>query len=107
MMNSFLSITTYSCITRVAFRSLTKADITEVKSFTNPPKAVQIVMEAVCTLLGEKESWDNAKKLLSRSDFMDLLTGYDKDNIPDVRLKKLRKQYISLEEMQPENVQKV
>ena len=36
-----------------ALESLTKNDITEVKSFTNPPKAVQIVMEAVCTLLGE------------------------------------------------------
>lgn len=90
-----------------ALKSLTKADITEVKSFTNPPKAVQVVMEAVCTLLGEKENWENSKKLLSRSDFMDLLTGYDKDNIPEVRLKKLRKQYISAEEMQPEVIQKV
>jgi dynein heavy chain len=90
-----------------ALKSLTKADITEVKSFTNPPQAVRIVMEAVCVLLGEKESWDSAKKLLGRSDFMDLLTGYDKDNIQDSRLKKLRKMYIPLEEMQPEVVQKV
>eukprot|EP01038_Epipyxis_sp_PR26KG_P006339 gene6339-8727_t len=90
-----------------ALNSLTKADITEVKSFTNPPNAVRIVMEAVCVLLGEKETWEVAKKLLGRSDFMDLLTGYDKDNIPESRLKKLRKQYIPVEEFQPENVQKV
>ena len=88
-------------------KSLTKADITEVKSFTNPPNAVRIVMEAVCTLLGEKEQWDNAKKVLGRSDFMELLTGFDKDNIPDKRLKVLRKNYIPLDEMQPDNVAKV
>ena len=77
-----------------ALKGLTKADITEVKSFTNPPTAVRIVMEAVCVMLGEKESWDNAKKVLGRSDFMELLTGYDKDNIAEAKLKKLRKQYI-------------
>jgi dynein heavy chain len=38
---------------------------------------------------------------------MDLLTGYDKDNIPESRLRKLRKQYINENEMQPEIVQKV
>lgn len=90
-----------------ALKSLTKADITEVKSFTNPPNAVRVVMEAVCVLLGEKENWETSKKLLGRSDFMDLLTGYDKDNIAEARLKKLRKQYIPMEEMNPEVVQKV
>jgi hypothetical protein len=111
-----------------ALKSLTKADITEVKSFTNPPNAVRVVMEAVCVLLGEKADWDTSKKLLGRSDFMDLLTGYDKvltvthllthspnhllthsrkDNIDAKRLKLLRKQYIPVDEMQPETVQKV
>ena len=90
-----------------ALKSLTKADITEVKSFTNPPKAVQVVMDAVCVMLGEKEGWDTAKKLLGRSDFMEMLTGYDKDNIPEAKLKKLRKTYINLDEMNPDVVAKV
>lgn len=64
-------------------------------------------MEAVCVLLGEKENWETAKKLLGRSDFMDMLQNYDKDNIAESRLKKLRKQYISAEEMQVEVIQKV
>lgn len=34
-----------------ALDSLTKNDITEVKSFAKPPPAVQVVMEAVCILL--------------------------------------------------------
>ena len=90
-----------------ALKSLTKADITEVKSFQKPPEAVRIVMEAVCTLLGEKESWDNAKAVLGKSDFMDRLTGYDKDNIPDARLKKLRRDYINHELFQVEKVKSV
>jgi dynein heavy chain, axonemal len=90
-----------------ALKSLTKADITEVRSFQNPPKAVQIVLEAVCTLLGEKESWDNAKKLLNQSNFTEMLMEFDKDNIPEKRLKKLRKDYINLEEMQPDVITRV
>lgn len=90
-----------------ALKSLTKADITEVKSFTNPPNAVRVVMEAVCVLMGEEPKWENSKKLLGRSDFMELLTGYDKDNIADAKLKKLRKNYINEAEMQPDVVQKV
>jgi hypothetical protein len=84
-----------------ALNSLTKADITEVKSFTNPPNAVRVVMEAVCVLLGEKETWEVAKKLLGRSDFIDLLQNYDKDNIDPKVIKKLTK-YIKDPEFTPE-----
>jgi hypothetical protein len=38
-----------------ALKGLTKADITEVKSFTSPPNAIRIVMESICVMLGEKE----------------------------------------------------
>jgi dynein heavy chain len=90
-----------------ALKGLTKADITEVKSFTSPPNAIRIVMESICVMLGEKENWESSKKLLGQSNFMELLTGYDKDNIAESKLKKLRKQYINLEEMQPEFVGRV
>lgn len=33
-----------------ALDTLTKADITEVKSMKNPPKPVKIVMEACCIM---------------------------------------------------------
>ena len=90
-----------------ALKSLTKGDITEVKSFTNPPTAVRIVMEAVCVMLGEKENWETSKKILGNSNFMDMLMNYDKDNIAEAKLKKLRKNYLNLDEMQPDVVQKV
>lgn len=40
-----------------ALDSLTKNDITEVKSFAKPPPAVQTVMEAVCILLEVSENF--------------------------------------------------
>jgi dynein heavy chain len=62
-----------------ALNSLTKGDITEVKSFAKPPPAVQTVMEGVCIMLGQKPDWDTAKKVvLADSNFLDKLKNYDK-----------------------------
>ncbi|ETV90921.1 hypothetical protein H310_14407 [Aphanomyces invadans] len=74
-----------------ALHSLSKSDITEVKSFTKPPEAVETVMSCVCLLLGEKQTWDAAKKVLNDSAFIERLMNYDKDNIPAPLLKKLSK----------------
>lgn len=38
-----------------ALNSLKRDDISEVKSFQNPPQAVQTVMNAVCLLLSEEQ----------------------------------------------------
>jgi len=37
-----------------ALNTLTKSDITEVKSMKQPPAPVKVVMEAVCHMLGVK-----------------------------------------------------
>ncbi|KAG6586851.1 Dynein heavy chain [Phytophthora cinnamomi] len=74
-----------------ALDSLSKNDITEVKSFAKPPEAVETVMNAVCLLFNEKQSWDSAKKILGDVTFLDKLKNFDKDNIPAATLKKLSK----------------
>ncbi|RLN61335.1 hypothetical protein BBP00_00005467 [Phytophthora kernoviae] len=89
-----------------ALDSLDKKDITEVKGFVKPPQAVQMVMEAVCIMLGEKADWDNSKRILSRSTFMIELKEYDKDNIPAGILKRIRK-YIENPEFAVDEVKKV
>jgi len=89
-----------------ALDALTKNDITEVKSFAKPPGAVQLTLEAVCIMLGEKPDWDTAKKVMSRSTFLQDLKDYDKDNIPASTLKKLAK-YIKNEGFTVEVVGKV
>jgi dynein heavy chain len=89
-----------------ALNSLTKGDITEVKSFAKPPPLVQTTMEAVCILVGRKPDWDNSKKLLGESDFMEQLINFDKDNIDPGRIKKLQK-YVLMEDFTAEAVGKV
>jgi dynein heavy chain len=56
-----------------ALKKLNKADITEIKSFSQPPDAVRMVLEGVCILLGEKSDWDGAKKVMNDMGFLDRL----------------------------------
>ncbi|KDO23904.1 hypothetical protein SPRG_20887 [Saprolegnia parasitica CBS 223.65] len=89
-----------------ALDSLDKKDITEVKSFTKPPQAVQVVMEAVCIMLGEKPDWDTSKRVLSKPSFMAELKDFEKDNIPPKTLLRLKK-YIENPEFAVDEVKKV
>lgn len=50
-------------------------------------------MEAVCILLGEKIDWAGIKVTMMQMNFLDRLKNYDKNNISDLALKKLRNNY--------------
>eukprot|EP00903_Cladosiphon_okamuranus_P017642 g16249.t1 len=89
-----------------ALNSLKRDDISEVKSFQNPPQAVQTVMNAVCLLLSEEQDWDSAKRVLSRNSFMDELRSYDKESLTAERRKSL-KRYVDDENMSVDRLRKV
>jgi dynein heavy chain, axonemal len=56
---------------RAALDTLQKKDITEVRSFANPPEPVQIICECVAILKGFKDvSWKTAKGMLSDTGFL-------------------------------------
>ena len=86
-----------------ALDALDKKDIGEIKAFATPPELVQVVMEAVCLLFERKTDWKTAKNLLGESDFMKGMIEYDKDNVKDKTLKKL-KPYIDNPKFQPDIV---
>lgn len=88
-----------------SLKALNKNDIVEIKSFPKPPNLVQMTMEAVCILRQEKPDWETAKKILSDTNFMKSLVEFDKDNIPDNVIKKLKK-YIDDPNYVPETVAK-
>ena len=48
-------------------------------------------VQAVCILKQEKPDWDTAKRVLSDTGFMKSLLEFDKDNIPDAVIKRLKK----------------
>lgn len=75
-----------------ALDTLNKNDITEMKAYANPAEEIVLVTSAVCLLLGKKENWDSAKKEMgSPNDFINALRTYDKDNVKENLLKKLKK----------------
>ena len=68
-------------------------------------RAGHAAAQAVCTLKQEKADWDTAKRVLGESGFMKSLLEFDKDQVPDAVVKKLRK-YIDNPEFTPEAVAK-
>merc|ERR1712129_680633 len=74
-----------------ALNGLSKEAVTEIKSYAKPPPAVGYVMSAVLILLSEEDtSWASAKKLLSDANFLSKLKNFDKDNISNNVLKKIK-----------------
>lgn len=85
-----------------ALQTLSKSDLTEMKAMKNPPEAVKLVMEAVCTLLRvppvqgmhdgvtkSEDYWAPAKKVLNDARFLQTLVEYDKEHIPEEAMAKL------------------
>ena len=89
-----------------ALKSLSKADIQEVKNYKQPPELVQLTCEAVCILMGNKPDWGEAKKMMSDMNFLEKLQDYDKDNISDKTIKGIQK-YIKKDTFLPDIVGKV
>lgn len=90
-----------------ALNTLDKNNLTELKSFPNPPNAVLNVLGAVLCLfapegkLPRDRSWKAAKSLMGNVDsFLDRLKNYDKENIPDSSRKEVLK-YINDPEFRP------
>ncbi|SPR00935.1 unnamed protein product (mitochondrion) [Plasmodiophora brassicae] len=86
--------------------TINKDDLAVVKSFANPPKLVELVMSAVCLLMGEPQTWSSAKRLLSDMQILDLLRRFDKDAISNRTMKKLQV-YIDNAEFDPDNCRNV
>jgi dynein heavy chain len=85
--------------------ALDKKDIQEIKTFAKPPPLVEVVLGAVCLLLGSAESWDSAKKVMNDSQFLDKLKTYDKDALAsDKQLTKKMQKYIKRDDFTFEKV---
>ncbi|CAF0714705.1 unnamed protein product [Brachionus calyciflorus] len=93
-----------------ALDTLDKTNLTEMKSFANPPPAVILVSSAVLVLMApggkvpRDRSWKAAKAMMGNVDkFLIDLKTYDKDNIPETCRKEVQV-YIKDPIFQPELV---
>lgn len=105
-----------------ALDTLKPSDIGEVKAMKNPPDGVKMVMEAVCIMKQVKpdrikdpggsgnmvqDYWGPSKRLLGDMKFLQSLKDYDKDNIPPKVIKMIRDKYVTNENFNPDQLQKV
>lgn len=76
---------------RTALSNLDKGDITEIRSFSTPPAAVQTVCECIVIIKGLKEiSWGSAKSMMSESGFLKSLMEMNCDAITQKQVTKCR-----------------
>ena len=83
-----------------ALESLDKKYIAEIKSFANPPADVATVMSAVMIVLGKDPTWASVKKELANPKFVEMIMGFDKENIPQKTMKAIEK-YTKQENFNP------
>lgn len=93
-----------------ALNTLNKNNLTELKSFGQPPPICVNVAAAVMCLLApggkvpKDRSWKAAKVMMAKVDqFLDQLITYDKENIPEASLKAVQP-YLQDPEFNPEMV---
>ncbi|PBC30449.1 Dynein heavy chain 7, axonemal [Apis cerana cerana] len=103
-----------------ALDTLTTADIAIVRAMKKPPGGVRLILESVCVLKQIKpervqqpdgtyieDYWRSSLRMLSDARFLDSLLNFDKDNIPDHVIEKIRKQYLTNPDFDPEKIKKV
>ena len=81
-----------------ALRNINKDDINELKSFANPPKAVNAVTMCVQYLkpTGKENpsaGWAGAKVMMGQGNFLHCLMNYEKDKIKDSWVKPIKKYF--------------
>lgn len=80
---------------QAAVRNIRKQHLTEVRSMANPPEAVKLAMESVCTVLGHKiESWKTVQGILRRDDFIPSITSFDTTKMTRQLRDKMYREYL-------------
>ncbi|XP_071977799.1 dynein axonemal heavy chain 11-like isoform X1 [Engystomops pustulosus] len=94
-----------------ALNTLNRLNLTELRTFPNPPAAVTNVAAAVLVLLSTNgkiprdRSWKASKVVMSKVDeFLQNLINFDKEHIPDAVVKTIKDDYLRDPEFNPEFV---
>jgi dynein heavy chain 1 len=63
---------------KAAVSNIKKQHMQEVRAMANPPEAVRITMEAVCSALGHKiDNWRAVQAIIRRDDFISRIVSFD------------------------------
>ncbi|KAI2663319.1 Dynein axonemal heavy chain 11 [Labeo rohita] len=94
-----------------ALNTLNRLNLTELRTFPNPPAIVSNVSAAVLVLLSpsgripKDRSWKASKVVMSKvDDFLQALINFDKEHIPEATVRVVKEEYLSDPEFNPEFV---
>uniref|UniRef100_A0A7N8XCZ9 Dynein, axonemal, heavy polypeptide 9 like n=1 Tax=Mastacembelus armatus TaxID=205130 RepID=A0A7N8XCZ9_9TELE len=94
-----------------ALNTLNRLNLTELRTFPNPPAIVTNVAAAVLVLLAPQgripkdRSWKASKMVMSKvDDFLQALVNFDKEHIPEATVRCVRDEYLSDPEFNSEFV---
>ena len=63
---------------QAAVSNIKRQHLQEVRAMANPPEAVKLAMESVCTVLGHKiDSWRAVQAIIRRDDFIQRIVNFD------------------------------
>jgi dynein heavy chain len=83
---------------KLALDDLSRDDITEIRTFNNPPRAVETVSNCIVIFKGIREvSWRSAQALMADTNFLDTLKKMDFDNITNRQIVAVRELVTGLE----------
>uniref|UniRef100_A0A8D2LWB2 AAA+ ATPase domain-containing protein n=1 Tax=Varanus komodoensis TaxID=61221 RepID=A0A8D2LWB2_VARKO len=94
-----------------ALNTLNRLNLTELRTFPNPPAIVTNVAAAVLMLLSpngkipKDRSWKTSKMYMSKVDeFLQSLVNFDKEHIPEATVKAVKEEYLNDPEFNPDFV---
>ena len=80
---------------KAAVKGIKKRDLDEVRNLMRPPKNVQLTLECVAIMLGEKKiEWSDVRKLLSKADFIPSILSFDVDKLTGRQVKVVEDNYV-------------
>ncbi|ORX61965.1 dynein heavy chain [Hesseltinella vesiculosa] len=82
---------------RKSVSNIKRQQLTEVRSMGNPPEAVKLAMESVCTMLGHKiENWKSVQSIIRRDDFIASIVNYNTESQMTKQLRDfMRRNYLN------------
>ncbi|KAF9569823.1 dynein heavy chain protein 1 [Agrocybe pediades] len=91
-----------------AVSNIKKQHLQEVRTMANPPEAVKLAMESVCTVLGHKiDSWRTVQGIIRRDDFIQRIVNFDTTTQMTKNLREyMKKEFISRPSFNFETVQR-
>ncbi len=63
-----------------AVKGIKKQHLVEVRTLNNPPHAVKVAIESICTLLGEKDlDWKSMRGIIIKDNFIPMIVNFNTD----------------------------